>query len=76
MPQASPVERGGHRRPLRRTVSRDTAQYGGQSPASAHRSRHPTDIAEAVAFLASDAAACITGDNLTVSGGVGVHARA
>ncbi|MBK3642657.1 SDR family oxidoreductase [Streptomyces sp. MBT33] len=32
-------------------------------------------MAEAVAFLASDAAGCITGDNLVVSGGMGVHAR-
>ncbi|MZD08916.1 SDR family oxidoreductase [Streptomyces sp. SID5785] len=35
----------------------------------------PDDVAEAVAFLASDAAAYITGDDLVVSGGVGVHAR-
>ncbi len=36
----------------------------------------PADIAEAVAFLASDAAGYVTGDNLIVSGGIGVHARA
>lgn len=36
----------------------------------------PADIAEAVAFLASDAAGYITGGNLLVSGGIGVHARA
>jgi NAD(P)-dependent dehydrogenase (short-subunit alcohol dehydrogenase family) len=35
----------------------------------------PADIAEAVAFLASDGAGYITGDNLVVSGGLGVHAR-
>lgn len=36
----------------------------------------PADIAEAVAFLSSDAAGYITGDNLTVSGGIGVHSNA
>ncbi|BBA97175.1 putative short chain dehydrogenase/reductase [Actinacidiphila reveromycinica] len=36
----------------------------------------PADVAEAVAFLASDAAGYITGDNLRVSGGMGVHAGA
>ncbi|MFF4017400.1 SDR family oxidoreductase [Streptomyces sp. NPDC001843] len=36
----------------------------------------PADIAEAVAFLASASASYITGDNLIVSGGIGVHARA
>jgi NAD(P)-dependent dehydrogenase (short-subunit alcohol dehydrogenase family) len=33
------------------------------------------DIAEAVAFLASDAASHITGNNLAVSGGIGIHSR-
>jgi NAD(P)-dependent dehydrogenase (short-subunit alcohol dehydrogenase family) len=36
----------------------------------------PADVAEAVAFLASDAASYITGDNLIISGGMGVHAQA
>jgi NAD(P)-dependent dehydrogenase (short-subunit alcohol dehydrogenase family) len=33
------------------------------------------DIAEAVAFLSSDAASHITGNNLAVSGGIGIHSR-
>ncbi|RII17095.1 3-oxoacyl-[acyl-carrier-protein] reductase FabG [Streptomyces sp. YIM 130001] len=35
----------------------------------------PADVAEAVAFLASGAAGYITGNNLVVSGGTGVHTR-
>ncbi|MDX6243019.1 MAG: hypothetical protein QOE76_742 [Frankiales bacterium] len=35
----------------------------------------PVDIAEAVAFLVSDAASHITGNNLAVSGGIGIHSR-
>ena len=35
----------------------------------------PADVAEAVAFLASDAAGYITGDDLIVSGGIGIHSR-
>jgi len=38
------------------------------------RAGTPADIAEAVAFLASDAASYITGDNLIISGGMGIHA--
>ncbi|KIF71637.1 oxidoreductase [Streptomyces sp. AcH 505] len=40
------------------------------------RAGAPADVAEAVAFLASDAAGYITGDDLVISGGIGVHARA
>lgn len=39
------------------------------------RAGAPAEIAEAVAFLASDAAGYITGTDLAVSGGMGVHAR-
>ncbi|MGC4940334.1 SDR family NAD(P)-dependent oxidoreductase [Kribbella sp. DT2] len=35
----------------------------------------PADIAEAVAFLVSDAAGHITGNNIAVSGGIGIHSR-
>jgi NAD(P)-dependent dehydrogenase (short-subunit alcohol dehydrogenase family) len=35
----------------------------------------PADVAEAVAFLSSDAASYITGQDLIVSGGMGVHGR-
>ena len=35
----------------------------------------PADVAEVVAFLASDAASYLTGDNLSVSGGIGIHPR-
>jgi NAD(P)-dependent dehydrogenase (short-subunit alcohol dehydrogenase family) len=35
----------------------------------------PADIAEAVIFLASDAASHITGNNLAVSGGIGIHSH-
>ncbi|GGM29671.1 SDR family NAD(P)-dependent oxidoreductase [Promicromonospora citrea] len=34
-----------------------------------------TDVAEAVAYLASDAAGYVTGEDLVVSGGMGVHPR-
>lgn len=39
------------------------------------RAGAPADIAQAVAFLASDAAGYITGADLVVSGGMGIHAR-
>lgn len=55
-------------------ISQDTiASWGEGVPLS--RVGAPADIAEAVAFLASDGASYITGDNLIVSGGIGVHAR-
>jgi NAD(P)-dependent dehydrogenase (short-subunit alcohol dehydrogenase family) len=55
-------------------ISPDTiASWGDSVPLG--RVGAPADIAEAVAFLASDGARYITGDNLIVSGGVGVHTR-
>ncbi|WP_016905702.1 SDR family oxidoreductase [Streptomyces xiaopingdaonensis] len=38
------------------------------------RSRSSQQAAEAVAFLASDAADCITGQNITPAGGYGLGA--
>lgn len=35
----------------------------------------PSDIAEAVAYLTSDGAAYLTGNNLIISGGLGIHTR-
>ncbi|GAA4590497.1 SDR family oxidoreductase [Planotetraspora phitsanulokensis] len=55
-------------------ISPDTiASWGESVPLG--RVGAPADIAEAVAFLASDGASYITGDNLIVSGGTGVHTR-
>ncbi|MEV7970219.1 SDR family oxidoreductase [Sphaerisporangium sp. NPDC088356] len=55
-------------------ISEDTiASWGEDVPLG--RAGAPADIAEAVAFLASDGASYITGDNLIVSGGIGVHTR-
>ncbi|MFJ8748397.1 SDR family NAD(P)-dependent oxidoreductase [Streptomyces sp. NPDC102441] len=56
-------------------ISPDTiASWGEGVPLS--RVGTPADVAGAVAFLASDGAGYITGDNLLVSGGMGVHSRA
>jgi NAD(P)-dependent dehydrogenase (short-subunit alcohol dehydrogenase family) len=56
-------------------ISRDAmASWAGSVPLG--RIGTPAEVAEAVAFLASDAARYITGDNLTVSGGLGVHSAA
>lgn len=55
-------------------ISRDAiASWGEGVPLG--RVGAPADIAAAVAFLASDDAGYITGDNLIVSGGIGVHTR-
>ena len=56
-------------------VSRDMIEAWGKD-VPLGRVGTPADIAEAVAFLASDAAAYITGDNLIVSGGMGVRGGA
>ncbi|MFD5627813.1 SDR family NAD(P)-dependent oxidoreductase [Streptomyces sp. NPDC127072] len=55
-------------------ISPDTiAAWGADVPLG--RVGTADDVAEAVAFLASDGARYITGDNLLVSGGLGVHTR-
>ncbi|MEV5282478.1 SDR family oxidoreductase [Streptomyces sp. NPDC052811] len=55
-------------------ISPDTiASWGEGVPPRPRRS--PADVAEAVAFFASDGARYITGDNLIVSGAIGVHTR-
>ncbi|WP_037913166.1 SDR family oxidoreductase [Actinacidiphila yeochonensis] len=57
----------------RRGISRETLEsWSAAIPLG--RVGLPAEIAEAVAFLASDAARYITGDNLVVSGGMGVSA--
>jgi NAD(P)-dependent dehydrogenase (short-subunit alcohol dehydrogenase family) len=55
-------------------VSQETIDSWGEG-VPLGRAGAPADIAEAVAFLASDGAGYITGDNLIVSGGIGVHSR-
>lgn len=52
-------------------ISRETLESWGEG-IPLGRVGLPTDIAEAVAFLASDAAGYITGDNLVVGGGMGI----
>jgi NAD(P)-dependent dehydrogenase (short-subunit alcohol dehydrogenase family) len=55
-------------------VTQETIESWGES-VPLGRVGAPADIAEVVAFLASESARYLTGDNLLVSGGVGVHAR-
>lgn len=55
-------------------VSRETIDSWGEA-VPLGRAGAAAEVAEAVAFLASDAAGYITGENLAVSGGIGVHAR-
>jgi len=55
-------------------VSRETVDSWGES-VPLGRVGEPLDIAETVAFLASGSASYITGNNVIVSGGMGVHTR-
>ena len=53
---------------VRSTISQDRAKvYTDSFPIS--RMGHPTEVAELVAFLASDKAAYITGASLDINGG-------
>ncbi|MEY9890260.1 NAD(P)-dependent dehydrogenase (short-subunit alcohol dehydrogenase family) [Catenulispora sp. MAP12-49] len=55
-------------------VTRDMIEaWGAEVPLG--RVGAAADVAEAVAFLASAAAGYVTGDNLVVSGGMGVHSQ-
>jgi NAD(P)-dependent dehydrogenase (short-subunit alcohol dehydrogenase family) len=56
-----------------RNISYDDARAHWGSGIPMGRMQQPTDVAEAVLFLASDAAAEITGEALNVSGGQTTH---
>lgn len=56
-------------------VSPETVEALGQD-VPLGRAGYPADVAEAVAFLASDGAGYVTGNDVIVSGGTGVHPAA